>query len=223
MAAHSTFAAYLPADLRSSAPILAGYKQQLFTLAGLLENSAAPSLESPWATSEPPFASALAFLLHPLSRGTVRINLSDPLAPPVLDYRAGSNPVDFDMHLAHVRYLRKLFNTATMQGVGASEIAPSAAVAADDEALRDWVKQTSFLSFMHPCCTAAMMPKPNGGVVGPDLKVHGAKGLRVVDVSVLPLVVGAHLSATAYAIGEKVSRVPSLIISRLRKLLTDAA
>jgi choline dehydrogenase-like flavoprotein len=58
---------------------------------------------------------------------------------------------------------------------------------------------------MHPCCTAAMMPKPKGGVVDKDLKVHGAKGLRVVDMSVLPLVPAAHLSATAYAVGEKVS------------------
>jgi choline dehydrogenase len=60
-------------------------------------------------------------------------------------------------------------------------------------------------SFMHPCCTAAMMPKSKGGVVGPDLKVHGADGLRIVDMSVLPLLPSSHLSATAYAVAEKVS------------------
>lgn len=49
-----------------------------------------------------------------------------------------------------------------------------------------------------------MLPKDKGGVVGPDLKVHGAPGLRVVDMSISPLLIGSHLSATAYAVGEKV-------------------
>ena len=50
-----------------------------------------------------------------------------------------------------------------------------------------------------------MMPRAMGGVVGPDLKVHGADGLRIVDMSVLPLLPSSHLSATAYAVAEKVS------------------
>jgi choline dehydrogenase-like flavoprotein len=92
-----------------------------------------------------------------------------------------------------------------MKQRGATEIGPGAAVAADDAALAGYVQQQSFLSFMHPCCTAAMMPRAKGGVVGPDLRVHGAEGLRVVDMSVMPLVPATHLSATAYAVGEKVS------------------
>jgi choline dehydrogenase len=50
-----------------------------------------------------------------------------------------------------------------------------------------------------------MLPKNKGGVVGPDLKVHGASGLRVMDISVVHLLPSAHLSALAYAVGEKVS------------------
>ena len=69
----------------------------------------------------------------------------------------------------------------------------------------EYTKDQMTFSFMHPCCTAAMMPKAKGGVVGPDLKVHGADGLRIVDMSVLPLLPSSHLSATAYAVAEKVS------------------
>lgn len=203
-AGNNTVASYLPPDIRSDPAMIAGYRRQLHVLADLLENPQAPSLETPWATSEAP-GTAWSFLLHPLSRGTVRLNLTDHLAQPILDYRAGSNPVDFDIHLAQVRFLRGLLNTPTMQQHGATEIGPGAAVAADDGALLGYVKQQSFLSFMHPCCTAAMMPKRKGGVVGPDLRVHGAKGLRVVDMSVMPFLPSAHLSATAYAVGEKVS------------------
>ncbi|KAK4149493.1 hypothetical protein C8A00DRAFT_46914 [Chaetomidium leptoderma] len=181
-------------------------RQMLLTLANLLANPEAPSLETPWATTEAP-GTAWSFLLHPLSRGTVRLDPADHLAQPIVDYRAGSNPVDFDVHLAQVRYLRRLLDTPTLQQHGATEIGPGAAVAADDAQLTSYVKAESVLSFMHPCCTAAMMPKKKGGVVGPRLKVHGAVGLRVVDMSIMPLVPATHLSATAYAVGEKAADI----------------
>ena len=204
MAADGSAAAYLPPDVRSDPAIIAGYKDQLLALANLLENPEAPSLETPWATSEAPGA-AYSFLLHPLSRGTVRLDLTNHFAQPILDYRAGSNPADFDIHLAHVRYLRRLLDTPTMTQYGVAEIGPGAAAAASDAGLTNYIKAQSILSFMHPCCTAAMMSKNKGGVVGPDLKVHGAAGLRIADMSIMPLLPGSHLSATAYAVGEKVS------------------
>ncbi|KAK0719235.1 hypothetical protein B0H67DRAFT_149205 [Lasiosphaeris hirsuta] len=193
---------YLPADYRTNPTMIAGYKAQLLALANLLSDPDAPSLETPWATG----GTAYGFLLHPLSRGTVRLDPADHLAQPILDYRAGTNPIDFDLHLAHTQFLRKLINTPTMQQYGAVETAPGAGVSGD-AALVEYIKEQIVLSFMHPCCTAAMLPKAKGGVVGPDLKVHGAKGLRVVDMSVMPLVPGSHLSATAYAVGEKASAI----------------
>jgi choline dehydrogenase len=208
MAKNGSASAYLPPDVRSDPTIIAGYKAQLLAIASLLENPKSPSLETPWTTSQYPISSrAWSFILHPLSRGTVRLDLANHLAQPILDYRDGSNPVDLQIHLAQVRYLRKLFNTPTFQAQGAVEVGPGAAIAGSDAALGDYIKATSFLSFLHPCCTAPMMGKEKGGVVGRDLKVHGAKGLRVVDMSVMPLLPAAHLSSTAYAIGEKAAEI----------------
>lgn len=51
-----------------------------------------------------------------------------------------------------------------------------------------------------------MGPRVSGGVIGGDLKVHGTSNLRVVDASIMPLIVGAHLQSTTYAIAERVSR-----------------
>lgn len=89
-----TAPSYLPGDYDSDPTLSRDYDRQLSTLADLYAKPKSPSIEVPRATG----ASLPAFLLHPLSRGTVRLNLTDHLAPPILDYRAGTNPVDFDIH-----------------------------------------------------------------------------------------------------------------------------
>lgn len=195
-------ASFLPADYRDNAALARGYRDQLAVLAKLLLNPKAPNLETPWSTGY----SAPAILLHPLSRGTVRLNPADHLAQPIVDSRHGSNPVDFDMQLANVKWSRRLLDTPTMKRYGAVETAPGEAVQSDAELLA-FIKSAATLSYQHPCCTAALGPKNKGGVVDNKLRVHGAKGLRVVDISVLPLVISAHTSSTAYALGEKAADV----------------
>ncbi|KAK4228714.1 GMC oxidoreductase [Podospora fimiseda] len=190
---------FLPSSLHSFPAIIQGYKHQLSVLASLYSNPHLPTLEVPFATG----TSARAINLHPLSRGTVRLNLTNHLSLPVLDYRVGSNPVDFDVYIAHLEYVRKLINTTTLQALGAVEIAPGV----ERTDLKEAVKDSLIFSFMHPCCTAAMMPERFGGVVGTDLKVHGVEGVRVVDISVLPILPSSHTSATAYAIGEKAADI----------------
>lgn len=199
MVADGSAASYLSPDHSSDPTMIAGYNQQLSVIADFLENPEAPSLESGFATG----TSINAINLHQLSRGTVRLNSTDHLTQPILDYRTGTNPIDFDVYLAHLRFLRKVVPTAALQEYGAVEIGPGDMVQ-DDVDLISYIKNQMTFSFMHPCCTAAMLPREKGGVVGPDLKVHGAAGLRVVDMSILPFLPSSHLSQLAYAVGEKV-------------------
>lgn len=199
----------LPPAYGSDPALIAGYRAQLLAIADLLANPRSPSLESAFSTG----TGVAAALLHPLSRGTARLNVSDPLGLPVLDYRSASNPVDMSLHLAHLRYLARMVRSPTLRGLGAALVGlPPPRADADggsDEdsegVLAAYVRSATVQSFMHPCCTAAMMPPARGGVVGTDLRVHGASGLRVVDASVFPVLPAAHLSATAYAVAEKVS------------------
>ncbi|KAL1799433.1 hypothetical protein ACET3X_003470 [Alternaria dauci] len=183
-------ASHLPQGSHST--LVDGYKRQLHVLADLLANSEAPSVEVPFATG----TAMRPIILHPLSRGTVRLSMTDHLAQPILDYRAGSSPIDFSIHIAHLRWLRKILDTPTMRKYGAVAVSPDPAIQSDED-LKSYVKESMVLSHMHPCCTAAMLPKSLGGVVGPDLKVHGAAGLRIVDISILPFLPSAHTSATA--------------------------
>lgn len=48
-----------------------------------------------------------------------------------------------------------------------------------------------------------MMSRSLGGVVDGHLKVYGTGNVRVVDASIMPMQISAHLSASIYGIAEK--------------------
>lgn len=187
---------YLPAG--ASETVQNGYLAQLEIIAQALENPEHPIMEAPFATGPD-----TAFLLKPLSRGTVLLNETDHDATPVVNYRTAANPVDLDIMVTYVDYFRRLYATDTWKALNPVEVAPGANVTEHD-VLVEYVKDNVVQSLMHPCCTAAMLPKEKGGAVDSSLSVYGIPGLRIADNSIIPSLPAAHTTTTAYAIGEKV-------------------
>lgn len=75
----------------------------------------------------------------------------------------------------------------------------------EEEDFSSWVRANTVTDW-HPVGTCAMggaSSISDGYVVDARLRVYGVRGLRVVDASVMPLQISAHLQATVYAIGEK--------------------
>jgi len=120
----ATAPTHLPASYHGNPELTAGYRRQLSALASFYAQPKAPSVEIPFATG----TSLRLIMLHPLSRGTVRLNATHPLEQPVVDYRTGSNSLDFQLHLAHLKWMRGVWNTPTMKGLGAVEVTPGATV-----------------------------------------------------------------------------------------------
>jgi choline dehydrogenase-like flavoprotein len=118
--------------------------------------------------------------MHPLSRGTVHIGSSNPLAPPLIDPNYFGNEADLDL-LVHITKLTlKLVATPPMAGIVRSHVLPSSDVVGDKVKLRQYVKENSGPVF-HPVGTAAMLPREDGGVVDSELRVYGTNKLRVVS------------------------------------------
>ncbi|KDN49790.1 hypothetical protein RSAG8_01855, partial [Rhizoctonia solani AG-8 WAC10335] len=77
---------------------------------------------------------------------------------------------------------------------------------ATNEDVKEYVKN-KFEPVYHPIGTCSMLPREDGGVVDPQLKVYGTANLRVVDASVIPIHLSCHIQSTIYAIAEKASDI----------------
>ncbi|RPA94765.1 hypothetical protein L873DRAFT_1393758 [Choiromyces venosus 120613-1] len=193
---------YLRSD--SEPAVTAGFQEQRQILLNRLAGTNTAAMEFIWLSGanrrfQMPFSISVT---HPFSRGFIEINSTDPLVPPIVDLRTGSNPVDLDLFTEAFRFNRRLIQTPAIQELIPTELAPGPQLQADEE-LRGFSKAGVSTGF-HPCGTSAMQPREIGGVVDHNLLVYGTKNLRIVDASIIPLIPGSHLSSTVYAIGEKV-------------------
>ncbi|GAA6053901.1 hypothetical protein JCM3770_005324 [Rhodotorula araucariae] len=147
-------------------------------------------------------------LQHSLSRGSIHITSPSPFTPPAIDPNYLQSDLDTFLLVKAGQYLRHVAAQPALAQFIASEAEPGPAVQSEAD-WEEWVRSTVKSEF-HPLGTASMMPRSSGGVVGPDLRVHGTSNVRVVDMSVVPIHVSSHLQTVAYAIAEKAA---SLILS----------
>jgi choline dehydrogenase len=141
-------------------------------------------------------------LQHPWSRGTIFINSTDPFTAPLINPDYFGVGYDTDIMSYGSEFARKLADSAPLNTILITETLPGAAVTGED--LYTYTKQNSGTEY-HPLGTCAMLPKESGGVVDTNLRVYGAANLRVIDSSVMPLQISAHLMASTYGIAEKAS------------------
>lgn len=130
---------------------------------------------------------------RPTSTGSVKINSSDPFAMPDIDFNYLSTNQDREDVIAGARFIGKLQNSPAMQELIQSEPIFDPSTASDEAIISDFRKRAG--SVYHTSCTCRMAPEAEGGVLDPELKVHGIKGLRVVDASSFPNVTSANTNA----------------------------
>lgn len=199
---------YLPSNYAGSSALLEGYKAQRKLLTNSFSRLTTGVIELPFAGRG---TSSLS-LEHPLSRGTVMLDPKNKYAEPIVDYNTFVNPVDALVIARAYGFVRRWMKTPAMQTLSPVEVLPGSQLTTDAE-LVETARNVTRPSTMHGSGTAAMAPRKYGGVVAPDLLVYGVSGLSVGDVSIIPLVPGAHTCATVYAVAEKAA---DLIKARTR-------
>ncbi|WVQ86221.1 hypothetical protein IAT38_008389 [Cryptococcus sp. DSM 104549] len=143
-------------------------------------------------------------LQHPWSRGTIMINTTDPFTQPNINPDYFGVGYDIDIMGYGSAFARRLAAASPLSDVMITEDYPGSTVTGD--ALNNYTKANAGTEY-HPLGTCAMMPKASGGVVDTTLTVYGTANLRVVDASIMPLQLSAHLMATTYGIAEKAADI----------------
>jgi choline dehydrogenase-like flavoprotein len=136
--------------------------------------------------------------------GTVTLRSADPRQPPQIDfnYFAEGGDADLAAMVEAVEIAREIARPLRERGVAVEELP---GISVQGEQLAQWIRANAWGH--HASGTCAIGARENGGVVDGDFRVHGVKGLRVVDASVFPRIPGFFIVSAVYMIAEKAASV----------------
>lgn len=142
-------------------------------------------------------------LLHPESRGSVRIKSSNPDDPVECDPNFLASPEDWKVLRASIRLSLAIAAQMRAQGYPIDDLfVPISSSDADiDTHIKTWSHTT-----YHYSSTCRMAPEDDHfspGVVDDELRVYGVRKLRIADSSVFPVIPRTHLQAPAVMVGLK--------------------
>jgi len=140
-------------------------------------------------------------LVSPKARGQVWLRSADPLAKPRIITNTLSEPEDVESLIAGMLLAREIVSQGPMREIVLRELKPGAATQAREELEADLRRRLMLI--YHPVGTARMSDTHERAVVDSQLRVHGLEGLRVVDASIMPTIVGGNTNAATIMIAER--------------------
>ena len=139
-------------------------------------------------------------MLHPESRGVVRLRSSDPGAPVRIVQNFLATEHDVRTIREGVKLGRDIASRNALDGLRGRETSPGPDCRTDLE-IDAFVRRTAITAH-HPCATCAMGIGEDA-VLDPALRVRGVEGLRAVDASAMPDLVSGNINACVMMIAEK--------------------
>jgi choline dehydrogenase len=140
-------------------------------------------------------------LVSPKARGQVWLRSADPTAKPRIITNTLSEPEDLESMIAGMRLAREIASHSPLREVVVKELKPGPSTVEREELEADLRRRLMLI--YHPVGTARMSDTHEQAVVDSRLRVHGIEGLRVVDASVMPTIVGGNTHAPTIMIAER--------------------
>ncbi|MEQ1489857.1 MAG: GMC oxidoreductase, partial [Terricaulis sp.] len=140
--------------------------------------------------------------LRPESKGTVTLASTNPFDAPAIDPRYLAEENDRRTMRDSVRIIRDIVKQHALDLYRGAEFQPGEHIRTDSE-IDAWIRQNGETIY-HPVGTVRMGTDAKAPVDG-DLKVRGVDGLRVIDASVMPTLIGGNTNAPTIMIAEKIS------------------
>lgn len=136
------------------------------------------------------------------SRGSIRLNSSNPEDKPKIVFNYMSQPQDWEDFRHCIRLTRSIFGQLAFDPFRGKEIQPGIDVQSDEEL--DTFISEHVESAYHPCGTCKIgRPEDPMAVVDPECRVIGVDSLRVVDSSIFPRIPNGNLNGPSIMVGEK--------------------
>ncbi|MGF1723803.1 GMC family oxidoreductase [Photobacterium nomapromontoriensis] len=142
--------------------------------------------------------------LRPKSRGQLTLQSHDPEHPPKITANYLDHPEDIEVMIKAIKLSREILKQPAFNHYRSKEVFPGQAIQTD-EALADFIRRKAE-SIYHPVGTCKM-GTDKLSVVDERLRVYGVAGLRVVDASIMPTLIGGNTNAPTMMIGEKAAEM----------------
>ncbi len=166
---------------------------------------AGPLGASPYLPFQQGFADSFAcriVLLRPESRGRISLASADPLAHPHIRQKLLATDRDWSTMRAAVALFRDIARQRAIAPFITCELGSLATVGTGEEL--ETLIRTTAVTAHHPAGTCRMGPASDPmSVVDAELRVHGTEGLRVIDASVFPDLIGGNINAAVIMIAER--------------------
>ncbi|MCR9073945.1 MAG: GMC family oxidoreductase N-terminal domain-containing protein [Alphaproteobacteria bacterium] len=130
---------------------------------------------------------------RPTSRGRVALTSPDPRIAPSIEPNSLASDADIEGAIAAGRIVAALAATPTLRAVTRGGSASGVPLTDDAAFLEDFRQRAS--TVFHPCCTCRMGNDERTSAVDSRLRVHGLRGLRVVDASAFPSITSGNINA----------------------------